>query len=145
VLEASLESTMKSLLPVVAAASVLLAAGDSALAQVSMVGVTLKLDAQNGSGETGTATFTPQGNKTQVELQMTCAPAEHQRARIHEGSWTKLDPAPKIPLKNVNNGKSTTVLDMPIKQVMAGGAVNVHKSPQDLKTYVACGDLTSHM
>jgi Cu/Zn superoxide dismutase len=134
---------MKRLLPVVAAASVLLAAGGSALAQDAPV--TVKLGAQNGSGETGTATFTPQGNKTQVVLQLTGAPAEAQPAHIHEGTCAKLNPAPKIPLQNVVNRKSTTVLDMPMKQVMAGGAVNVHKSAQDVKTYVACGDLKSSM
>ena len=136
---------MRRLLSVIAATSVLLAAGGSTLAQVSMVGVTVKLVAQSGSGETGTATFTPQGNKTEVVLQMTGAPADPQPAHIHEGSCANLNPAPKIPLQNVVNGKSTTVLDMPIKQVIAGGAVNVHKSAQDVKTYVACGDLKSHM
>jgi len=134
---------MKRLRPVVAAASLLLAAG-SALAQDAPV--TVKLGAQNGSGETGTATFTPQGNKTEVVLlQLAGAPAAAQPAHIHEGSCAKLNPTPKYPLQNVVNGKSTTVLDMPIKQVMAAGAVNVHKSTQDLKTYVACGDLKSHM
>jgi len=135
---------MKRLLPVVAAASLLLT-GISALAQVSMVGVTVKLAAQNGSGESGTATFTPQGNKTEVVLQMTGAPEDPQPAHIHEGSCANLNPAPKIPLQNVVNGKSTTVLDMPIKQVLAGGAVNVHKSAQDVKTYVACGDVKPPM
>jgi len=136
---------MRRLLSVIAATSVLLAAGGSTLAQVSMVGVTVKLVAQSGSGETGTATFTPQGNKTEVVLQMTGAPADPQPAHIHEGSCANLNPAPKIPLQNVVNGKSTTVLDMPIKQVIAGGAVNVHKSAQDVKTYVACGDLKPPM
>jgi Cu/Zn superoxide dismutase len=134
---------MKRLLPVVAAASLLLAAG-GALAQDAPV--TVKLSPQNGSGESGTVTFTPEGsNKTQVVVQLTGAPAAAQPAHIHEGSCAKLNPAPKIPLQNVVDGKSTTVLDMPMKQVMAGGAVNVHKSAQDVKTYVACGDLKSQM
>ncbi len=134
---------MKRLLPVVAAASLLLAAG-GALAQDAPV--TVKLSPQNGSGEPGTATFTPEGsNKTQVVVQLSGAPATAQPAHIHDGSCAKLNPAPKIPLQNVVNGKSTTVLDMPMKQVMAGGAVNVHKSAQDVKTYVACGDLKSQM
>ena len=38
------------------------------------------------------------------------------------------------------NGKSTTTLDMPMSAVTKG-AINVHKSTADLKTYVACGDL----
>src|SRR5262250_1660567 len=89
VFEVSSESTMKRLLPVVAAASLLFAAG-GALAQDAPV--TVKLDAQNGSGETGTATFTPQGNKTQVVLQLTGAPSAAQPAHIHEGSCAKLNP-----------------------------------------------------
>jgi hypothetical protein len=76
---------------------------------------------------------------------MTGAPEDSQPAHIHEGSCANLNPAPKIPLQNVVNGKSTTVLDLPIKQVLAGGAVNVHKSAQDVKTYVACGDLKPPM
>ena len=48
--------------------------------------------------------------------------------------------AVNIPLQNVTDGKSTTTVDMPISQVMKG-AINVHKSTSDLKTYVACGDL----
>jgi Cu/Zn superoxide dismutase len=134
---------VKRFLPVVAAASVLLVAGGSAVAQVSTVGVTVTLDAQNGSGETGSATFTPLGNKTQVVVRLNGAPADPQPAHIHEGNCANLNPAPKIPLRNVVNGKSTTVLDIPIKQVMAGGAINVHKSEQDVNTYVACGDLKS--
>ena len=105
--------------------------------------VTVQLSAQNNSGETGTATLTPQGNKTQVELQITGGPKDvAQPAHIHAGSCTQLNPAPKYPLQNVSDGKSTTTLDVPLSQIMSGGgAINVHKSAQDLKTYVACGDL----
>jgi lipoate-protein ligase B len=40
------------------------------------------------------------------------------------------------------NGKSTTTVDATLASLTAGGfAVNVHKSPDDLKDYVACGDL----
>jgi hypothetical protein len=103
--------------------------------------VTVKLGEQNKSGETGTATITPQGgNKTQVVLEIKGAPADAQPAHIHDGSCASLDPKPRIPLQNVTNGKSTTTVDLPMAQVMKG-AVNVHKSASDLKTYVACGDL----
>jgi hypothetical protein len=104
--------------------------------------VTVKLGEQNKSGETGTATITSQGGKTQVMVEMSGAPAEAQPAHIHAGSCAKLDPKPRIPLQNFVNGKSTTVLDMPMEKVVGGGgAINVHKSATDLKTYVACGDL----
>jgi len=131
---------MKQLPPFVAAATMLL--GTSAVVAQDTP-VTVKLGEQNNSGETGTATFTPRGDKTQVVLQISGAPAAAaQPVHIHAGSCAKLDPTPRIPLQNVTNGKSTTVLDMPIAKVMsAGGAINVHKSAEDVKTYVACGDL----
>jgi len=127
---------MKRLLPALAV-SVLGIAG-VALAQNAPV--TVKLLEQNKSGESGTVTITPQGSKTQIEVQLTGAPSAAQPAHVHAGSCAKLDPKPKIPLQNVVDGKSTTVVDMPMSQVM-NGAINVHKSTEDIKTYVACGDL----
>jgi Cu/Zn superoxide dismutase len=130
---------MKRLLPVFAA-TVLGVAG-VALAQNAPV--TVKLDEQNKSGESGTVTITPQGGKTQIVVQLKGAPATAQPAHIHAGTCANLDPKPKIPLQNVVNGKSTTVVDMPMSEVM-NGAINVHKSTDDIKTYVACGDLKSN-
>lgn len=109
-----------------------------ALAQTSPL--TVQLNEQNKSGETGTATITPQGSKTQVLLQIEGAPAEAQPAHIHDGTCASLDPKPRIPLQNVVNGKSTTTLNMPMSEVTKG-AINVHKSASDIKTYVACADL----
>ena len=128
---------MKPLVPTVAMA-VLAAMTGIAIAQGSPV--TVQLGEQNKSGETGTATITAQGSKTQIVLQMQGAPAEAQPAHIHDGTCAALDPKPRIPLQNVTGGKSTTTVDVPISQVMKG-AINVHKSTSDLKTYVACGDL----
>ena len=128
---------MKRFLPTVAMAAFTAMAG-IALAQSGPV--TVQLGEQNKSGETGTVTLTPQGSKTQVVLQMKGAPADAQPAHIHDGTCASLDPKPRIPLQNVVNGKSTTTLDMPMAEVKKG-AVNVHKSASDLKTYVACGDL----
>jgi Cu/Zn superoxide dismutase len=102
--------------------------------------VTVMLKAQNGSGETGQATLTPEGTgKTRVDLTLEGAPATAQPAHFHEGSCAKLDPKPKYPLQNVVNGKSTTTLPVSVSQ-LEGLAINVHKSAEDLKTYVACGD-----
>ena len=74
-----------------------------ALAQGSPL--TVQLGEQNKSGETGTATITSQGSKTQVVLEMKGAPAEAQPAHIHDGTCASLDPKPRIPLQNVVNGK----------------------------------------
>ena len=127
---------MKRLLPALAV-SVL---GIAGVAPAQNAPVTVKLLEQNKSGESGTVTITPQGSKTQIEVQLTGAPSAAQPAHVHAGSCAKLDPKPKIPLQNVVDGKSTTVVDMPMSQVM-NGAINVHKSTEDIKTYVACGDL----
>jgi hypothetical protein len=106
---------------------------------------TYKFSAQNDSGETGTVTLKPDGDDaTTVTIALTGAPAGPQPAHIHPGTCAKLDPAPKFPLSNVVDGKSTTTVKESISKLTAGGfAVNVHKSTDDLKTYVACADLST--
>lgn len=122
------------------AAVTLLAAG-AAFAQDKPV--TVNLSAQNASGESGTATLTPQGDKTQIAIKLSGAPdSVQQPAHIHDGSCASLDPKPRIPLQNVIGGSSTTTIDMKLADIIGkGGAINVHKSVADVKTYVACGDL----
>jgi hypothetical protein len=123
------------------AAALALVAASAALAQDKPV--TVNLSAQNASGESGTATLTPQGDKTQVVIKLIGAPAATpQPAHIHDGNCAKLDPKPRVPLQDLVGGNSTTTLDMKLADVIGkGGAINVHKSAADLKTYVSCGDL----
>jgi len=104
--------------------------------------VTVRMHAQNKSGESGTAKLTPQGaDKTRVEISLKGAPkGTPQPAHIHEGSCAKLDPKPKYGLENVVDGKSSTVVPQGIDAVR-GMAINVHKSADDIKTYVSCGDI----
>lgn len=118
-------------------------AGQGAFAQASAT--TVELKAQNNSGQTGSATLTPQGDKTQVVLKLSGAPAGvAQPAHIHDGSCANLDAKPRVPLQSLTNGSSTTVVSMKLDDILkAGGAINVHKSADDLKAYVACGDLKS--
>ncbi|HYW53046.1 MAG TPA: hypothetical protein VFF00_01065 [Candidatus Elarobacter sp.] len=101
------------------------------------------LAAQNGSGEAGTVTLTPMGDKTRVDVALTGAPTDvPQPAHVHPGSCSKLDPKPKYPLASVVDGYSTTTLDVPIGQLISGDfAVNVHKSTSELPKYVSCGEL----
>ena len=105
--------------------------------------VTVNLAAQNASGEKGTATFNPQGAKTQVVIKLAGAPTGvEQPAHIHDGNCANLDPKHRVPLQNVVGGTSTTTLDMKLDDIMSkGGAINVHKSAAEAKIYVACGDL----
>jgi hypothetical protein len=107
--------------------------------------MSVPLQAQNNSGERGTVKLTPMGDKTKVEVSLRGEPkGVAQPAHVHEGTCAQLDPKPKYGLNNIVNGKSVTEVPVKIDELTGGGlAVNVHKSTDDLKTYVACGDLKS--
>ena len=116
-----------------------------ALAAGPSTDVTVPMAAQNKSNETGTATLTQRGKDLQVVINLSNAPAAAQPAHIHPGTCAKLAPAPKYPLSPVVNGKSNTLLKNVNLTDLTGGqfAINVHKSTNDLATYVSCGDMSS--
>lgn len=128
---------MKSLLTIMAA---LLATSTVAFAAAPTT-VTVKMNALNKSGETGTATLTQLPNGVKVEVNIKGAPATAQPTHIHPGTCTKLNPAPEAPLSPLTNGKSVTVLSGKKLSDLTGGkySINVHKSSNDLATYVSCG------
>lgn len=130
----------------IAAVTAVLALGASALAVAADKPVTYNLQAQNGSGETGTVTLAPtdDGKGTVVTVVTKGQGADPQPVHVHKGPCAKLDPKPTWPLKTLQDGKSTTTLsDVPISTLTDGAyAVNVHKSTSDIQTYVACGDLS---
>ena len=108
--------------------------------------VTVPISEQNGSGESGTAKLTPlDSGKTRVEISLKGkSKGVAQPAHIHEGGCANLDPKPKQGLDNVVNGKSTTVVPVALNDLVDKKlAINVHKSTEDIKTYVACGDITA--
>lgn len=107
-------------------------------------GVSVRMAAQNKSGESGGARLIAVGNdKTRVMINLKGGPkGTPQPAHIHEGTCAKLDPKPKWGLENVVDGKSTTEVPVGIAELRKGTyAVNVHKSGEDLKTYVSCGNI----
>ncbi len=103
--------------------------------------ITLPMAAENGSNESGTATLTQTAKGVHIAVDLKNAPAAAQPTHIHPGTCTKLNPAPEYPLTSLTNGKSVT--DLPGKKLsdLTGGkfSINVHKSSDDLKTYVSCG------
>ena len=106
----------------------------------------VKLEPQNSSGESGTATLTPEGDSTKVVLSVTGAPAAAQPTHIHKGTCAKLDPKPAFQLSPVVNGKSETTVKVSMKDLTSSGyAINGHKSAEDLKTYVFCGNIKAGM
>jgi hypothetical protein len=99
--------------------------------------------AQNGSGETGTATLLQMGTHTRVTLAIDGEPvAGDQPAHVHPGTCAKLNPVPNYPLHDVVQGKSTTVISATLAQLEAKPmAINVHESVKQIAKYVACGDI----
>lgn len=102
------------------------------------------LAAVKGSGISGVATLTEKDGKVTVAIALTDAEKGASRpAHIHEGTCAKPNPAPKYPLENVVNGTSNTTFDATFEDLKSGDfLVNVHKSDDDLETYVACGDIS---
>ena len=128
---------MKSRVATFAAAVAVVALVSGASAQDK----TVDLKAQNNSNESGTATLTSAGESTKVVLDVKGAEGT-QPTHIHKGTCDKLDPKPAFPLSPVVNGKSETTVKASMKDLTSGGyAINGHKSAQDLKTYVFCGDI----
>jgi hypothetical protein len=105
--------------------------------------VTVDLAEQNGSGESGTATLTPEGEQTHVVLELSNPASDSQPAHIHNGTCANLDPAPAFGLPNVENGTSEATVDVSLDALESGQyAINVHKSNDEVDVYVACGDIT---
>lgn len=126
---------------------VLLASVSAHAALVLDNSVTVRLEAQNNSGQSGSATLFPEGDKTRVVIELLNTPAGvAQPAHIHSGSCDKLDKAPKWPLEEVKNGRSVTVVAASIDTLLKdASAINIHKSAADVQTYVSCGNIVRVM
>lgn len=112
-----------------------LAAGDS---------LTIQMTALNGSGENGTAVLTQEANGVRVVVSLKNAPKDTpQPTHIHAGTCGKINAAPEYPLDNTVDGKgSSLVKGVKLSDLTAGKfAVNVHKSGDEIKTYVSCGNI----
>lgn len=99
---------------------------------------------QNNSGQVGDVTLFRHGaHQTLVVIRLEGAPHHPQPAHIHRGrDCNHLDPTPAFPLNNVVNGRSSTMVNVPIDTLLSGNySVNVHASAANLTHYVACGNL----
>src|SRR5438128_2116581 len=73
--------------------------------------MTVKLEPQGGSGESGTATLHKASDtETKVTITVSGGPAEAQPTHIHKGTCATLDPKPAFPLSPVTGGKSETTV-----------------------------------
>lgn len=105
--------------------------------------VTVTLSEQNASGESGVATLTEVDGKVKVTLAMTGMPATvSQPAHIHVGRCPEVG-AVKYPLESPVDGVSEITLAVTLDQLKSELplAINVHKSVEEVSTYVSCGDL----
>jgi hypothetical protein len=105
--------------------------------------LTLDLQEQNNSGITGTATLSPTSDgAVEVELEVDGSDGGPHPAHIHKGSCADLDPNPAFPLEDVVDGRSQTTVDVDIADLTIDEyAINVHESPENAATYVACADV----
>lgn len=105
--------------------------------------IVVTLGALNASGQGGKATFSDMHGKTKVVVEIPSGAAGvPQPSHIHMGSC----PTPGAilyPLSAVVNGKAETILDVPWETIGSKLplAVMVHKSKDEAKIFVSCGDL----
>jgi len=108
--------------------------------------VTIKMVAQNDSGENGTAILTQVSDGVRVAVKLDGTPQDvPQPTHIHIGNCGHINKAPEYPLANTVNGASlSTVKGVQLADLLRGTyAINVHKSGTDLGTYVSCGNITA--
>lgn len=140
---------MKRLLTIASVAALCGALPAIVLAQSMMMSapnrVSINLNPQNHSGEFGGATLIQKGSDLVVMVHMRNAVAPTQPIHIHEGTCDKLNPKPKYPLSNVQDGDSYTVLKgVQLSSLLSSPfAINVHKSPNEVGTYVSCGNIVA--
>ncbi len=123
------------------AALMLLAFSGLSFAQSNSV--TITMNAQNGSGQSGTATLTDMGNgQTTVSVNISGGIPDGQPAHIHKGTCATLDPSPIYPLTSIVNGTTQATVNTSLSELTSGTyAVNVHKSKTEASVYVSCGDI----
>jgi hypothetical protein len=104
--------------------------------------VTIQLETLNDSGVTGTVTLISLGDRTQVDVDVDPAGHPDMPSHIHPGDCDNLVPQPKYPLRNVVDGKASTVVAVPLSELLGGDlAINLHNSNDDMRTYTACARL----
>jgi hypothetical protein len=123
------------------AVAISLGAVHSAAAQ-STQPVVIDLAEQNGSGISGTATLTPDGDNTTVKIEVN-GPVGANPANILSGDCTTNDPTPVFSLTDVDaNGVSETSVASTIADLTAAPHVIVlHASATNLGTIVSCGEI----
>lgn len=119
-----------------------LSASSSAMSKQEFKSITISLGTINNSGQSGVAVLKDVKGKTEVDLTVSPVSAIEQPAHIHIG----LCPNPgaiKYPLSNIVKGKSVTVLNVSLADIIKDAplAINVHKSAKEISKYTTCGNI----
>lgn len=112
--------------------------------QISPSGVSIVINEQNASGESGIATVSEVEGKVVVNLKLIGASAQTpQPANLHSGTCEA--PGDVVyPLTNVVSGQSKTTLDVDMAAFNSKLPLilNVHKSKDEISVYTSCGKVT---
>ena len=101
---------------------------------------TSELRPQDGSERHGTAILTAvDPRRTTVEVTLSGG-GERLPAHVHVGPCGSLDPRPRFALAEVQNGKSDTILPVPLQQLLSG-KFSIRVEAVQGATAVACGEL----
>ena len=86
--------------------------------------------------------MTAVGSQTEVVIDIALGAAGvAQPVHIHDGTCANLG-AVKYPLTNLVDGKSATMVNVPLKDLRTGKfAINAHKSQAEISLYVSCGNI----
>jgi hypothetical protein len=102
--------------------------------------ITIDMQEIDGSGQSGTANITSDGDQVTVSIEIDAGPdGEPQPVHIHEGNCRDLGDV-AVPLEDVVDGVSESTADISLSELIAGDyAINVHLSEDQMDVYVACG------
>jgi hypothetical protein len=104
--------------------------------------LTLTLAEQAGSGQSGTATLTADGDEgTRVVVELSNPPGPSQPSHVHSGTCDDIG-AVVAPLESVEGGNAESVVPMSLKELQRGDLiVHAHKSEAESKVSVACAEI----
>jgi plastocyanin len=109
--------------------------------------VTLALNEENNSGQSGVATLTAQGTRMQAVLHLSPGNLETELVHIHSGQCGDSLGDVVHPLTSFTGGAgpSVTTIDVPLNSVQTGNfAVNTHQAG-DPAVYTSCGNIPENL
>ncbi|MFQ5946636.1 MAG: hypothetical protein ACE5NC_10380, partial [Anaerolineae bacterium] len=113
---------------------------------VAQESITITLDEESSSGQSGTAVLTAMGSQTEVVVDLGDWGPEgagvEQPIHIHSGQCGATLGGVSYALTNLSAGASTTVVDATLESLQTGDfAINAHQSGPNAAIYTACGNI----